>query len=468
MFLKKMGANLDPTGPVYYDGTHYLRYIEPVEEHVVQEMFSSGLIKHLHDCGLIPEFDEDSANLLFPDSFVGSLVIKSPAVKPINTGEEWSFLMFKDAALAFLEIVLIADQYGFTCRDAHIGNFIFDKTRPLWVDLGSFGKKESFVVPHPWLVEFFTNYLVPLKIWKLHPSIAHSIACRPLPYREAVSLLLVSCQNDSVFAHIYGKLTAQFLKLDNYHGQGIFHKLLKAIFKKSTPKRIAKLCKEILPLQAQKRSAWKSYQDDSLVDGKIVDNLNPRFERVISLLGGIKPQSVLELAGNAGVLSEAIARRMPQTSVICTDYDSCAIDSLHIRQKNTPLPNLSYFVLDFMQPPNCGIRFSPPCERFKSECVIALAVTHHLSLTQGFTFDEIFNEIRKFSLHTVLIEFMPLGLYNGKAVPNVPGWYSEEKFRISFERFFNLEQFEQLEENRILFYGTVAKNDSKDIVMSGS
>jgi len=50
---------------------------------------------------------------------------------------------------------------------------------------------------------------------------------------------------------------------------------------------------------------------------------------------------------------------------------------------------------------------------------------------------------------------MPLGLWDGKTAPAVPDWYTEEKFKKEFSKFFNVLLIKKLEENRVLFMGEV-------------
>jgi hypothetical protein len=96
-----------------------------------------------------------------------------------------------------------------------------------------------------------------------------------------------------------------------------------------------------------------------------------------------------------------------------------------------------------------------PEARFKSEAVLALAVTHHLILTQNYPIEYIFHRIERFSEKYVFIEFMPLGLYSKGVAPKVPNWYSTEWFRNNFSQHFELLLEEQLEANRILFVGKI-------------
>lgn len=103
---------------------------------------------------------------------------------------------------------------------------------------------------------------------------------------------------------------------------------------------------------------------------------------------------------------------------------------------------------------------------FKSDIVVALAITHHLLLTQGFKIDEIFHKINLFSNKYVYIEFMPLGLWGGNIniKPNVPSWYTKEYFEEKFKNHFTLLKKVTLESHmikgkkeahRILFVGKI-------------
>jgi hypothetical protein len=62
-----------------------------------------------------------------------------------------------------------------------------------------------------------------------------------------------------------------------------------------------------------------------------------------------------------------------------------------------------------------------------------------------------------YSKRYVFIEFMPLGLWNGKSAPPVPLWYNLDWHRNSFQNYFSIILEEKIEENRILFVGELLK-----------
>ena len=96
-----------------------------------------------------------------------------------------------------------------------------------------------------------------------------------------------------------------------------------------------------------------------------------------------------------------------------------------------------------------------PWKRFASDVVIALALTHHLILRHDIRIDIIFEMFAKYTKKYILVEFMPLGLWDGKYAPPLPAWYSIDYFRRAFEKYYNIILEEQLEKNRILFFGKI-------------
>lgn len=91
----------------------------------------------------------------------------------------------------------------------------------------------------------------------------------------------------------------------------------------------------------------------------------------------------------------------------------------------------------------------------KSDIVMALAVTHHLILTQQYQINDIFNTLKSYSNKYVFVEFMPLGLWNGHNNPTVPDWYTVDWFKEHFEKYFKLLKIDHYEKNRILFIGEI-------------
>jgi hypothetical protein len=139
------------------------------------------------------------------------------------------------------------------------------------------------------------------------------------------------------------------------------------------------------------------------------------------------------------------------------DYDDGAIErggrlvaeARYQRHENAEI-QINHFYFDFANP--WLSNFSSPLEnRVQGEVVLALGLTHHLLLGQRMSISTLLERLDRMSVGHLLIEFMPLGLYSGGAVPEIPDWYTVTWFRQNLSEFFTILKEEKLEENRLLF-----------------
>ena len=452
-------SGADPAGVLHTDGRRYLRGIHEAYATEIRQVIESGLIEALSSRALFPATAALNANV--PDELKRySLVLEHEAIRPMTYPREWSFGMVKATGLAFLEMLEEAWRRGYTSKDAHLFNFLFQGTRPKWVDIGSFARHDRLDAPLPWLAEFNSGILAPLRMWADGSAyLARSAIRHPsthLPTDEFLAYRYPWLRGRSAFTAKARWLLGWRSNAASIREVSARATIFRALFAKKAPGIFRDLRNRIEPLECPPSSAWGDYQDEYLDgNGKVV--MPRRFERIVELVGQHRPQSVLELAGNSGVLSQVIAERYPGTRVICSDCDAAAIDRLFGRVKSGALPNLSAAVLDFMVPEYTTAEIAPE-KRFAGDCVLALAVTHHLLLSQGYDYDTVFAKIRGYTKELAFVEFMPLGLHDGRSAPPLPGWYNLDAFNAAFSRHFERLHVEQLDENRILLVGRVARD----------
>jgi hypothetical protein len=136
--------------------------------------------------------------------------------------------------------------------------------------------------------------------------------------------------------------------------------------------------------------------------------------------------------------------------VICTDYDEIAIDKL-VKRFSDQNVKLAPAILDFVKPLG-NLRTDSPIMRFQSDMVIALAVTHHLILTQKISINVILDSLFGYSKQYVLVEFMPLGLWDGNTALPIPSWYTPEWFEAHLRKYASIEKVIHYSTNRILYF----------------
>lgn len=436
----------------------------------IKDLFESGLVSHLMQHDLMP-LTAISANHNLADK----LVIEQDLVSPVVYPFEWSPEMLRAAAGCTLKINQIANIYGYELKDAHPYNIVFKSGRALHVDIGSFIRKKENC---GWVAEaeFIDCYHDTLNAFSLGYTGIYKYAFIDnggLKYEQTILLNKLSRIFGSRLILFFRKLK-QLYKTSNLIASARIYKLVKpsilATFLNSIlrgsylPFRNTNYAyheKLLNSYNLAKRSRWGHYHQGSYLQSDGSVNLSPRFCYIVEIVRSLKVNSVIELAGNQGVLSREISNIDGIQKVICADYDFQAIDNLFLQ-----LPSfenkLFLASFDLM----ADIRETLTRERaarFRSDLVIALALTHHLLLAQPYTIDSVIDAIASYTNKYIIIEFMPLGLWDGVNSSCLPEWYDEQWFLDCLEKRFNVIERSQLEDNRVMYLGRLreaGKNNS--------
>lgn len=429
ILFDKIGV--DPCGRIFrWDGKLF-RAISVESKKKIEDLFRSGLLDELSSRNLMP-----ASRLTDFDIEGYGLVVEHQEIKPVIYPFEWTFSMLKDAALTVLEVNRVAKKYGYTTIDCHPYNICFNNCNPQFVDLGSFVKTEG---KWPAYEEFVKSYIYPLNLWK-H---GNSYLARKLLFSLSLS---DSIPHESYFLYknFFFRHLSPYLTKRVSQAYSIMLRMKKA--------DLERLSDKVSRINKKSSTEWTNYQAEYYDEsGMIVPNA--RFGRIAEIIKDTGINSVVELGGNRGAFSEFLKSRAGIERMVCTDYDEGAVDLMYQDMKRKSL-DITPALVDMMFP-LMNYYEEPPYERFRSEAVVVLAVTHHLLLTQKLSIDLIFEIIARYTNRYALVEFMPLGLHDGKSAPPLPAWYNRDWFRASFKSHFRPIIEEQLEENRILFFGEI-------------
>jgi hypothetical protein len=174
----------------------------------------------------------------------------------------------------------------------------------------------------------------------------------------------------------------------------------------------------------------------------------------------MNPRQIIDLGGNAGALIEYLDQDgiSELEEYIVLDYDDGAIEigrslwkqkikTQSMQQKSV---DINFYYFDFANP--WLSNFAPPLEkRITADVVIALALTHHLILSQHMDISTLINRFQNMTNKFLLVEFMPFGLSVGDKNSKSPEWYTLHWFREHLRSKFTIISEEKLEANRILF-----------------
>jgi SAM-dependent methyltransferase len=143
-----------------------------------------------------------------------------------------------------------------------------------------------------------------------------------------------------------------------------------------------------IPLQVR-RSFWSRYYADIQTFMR-PEAFTPKQATVARILEQCRPETVVDIGCNRGGYAILAARAGARVTAFDTDEDSVAL--LYELAKEQRLDILP-LVMDFLSPsPACGwrgLQFPSALQRLRSEMALALALVHHLAITQRQTFERI-------------------------------------------------------------------------------
>lgn len=425
---------IDSVGKVFYEGERVFRKINSDKIGDVEKMFSIGLIEELNSKGMIPY---TRRSYVFP---MFEYVLEHQRIEDPSYIQEWSFEMIRAVALFLLDLEEVLLKYGYTLKDCHSYNVMFCKNQPTYVDIGSF-------IPFTELGyatrEYYANYDQIMEMFIYDSSIARE---------RLMSQHHLGARYNYYYLHGVKNGVHTFSDLDD--------KLCEIARINSIEQAATLIESERLKIGAYKRneaSIWGKYQDNYYYNAEdMVSADNRRFSRIVELCEMLAPSSILELGANQGVLSKLLSRIEGVERLYATDYDEEAIDKLYRSLTNTNCSDACFHniipsVYDFTKDICLNISYKPFENRYKSELVIACAMSHHLILGQHINIKSIFEKLSRLTSRYVLIEFMPMGLWGGGEYPKTPDWYTQGWFEKTMREYFNILRIEELSLNRIAF-----------------
>ena len=395
---------LDPLGCILKKGNKIYRGVYVKSEKYFKELYETGILQTLAEYKLIPKF---RITEYYTDDFPIIFEIEKLRIIP---SQYWSFSMTKEEAKIKLFLIDILKEFGYGLIDGHCDNATFKDGIPIFFDFGS-------------IIKDVHNHNAIKQIYKCNITslMMHTLGdC----YCTRNIHTIVNCTTlDAFDTYEYKQIYRRFLsnnmqyKLKKIikHRQYIYPEMVDLLFPQKDEKE---------------KSFWCNY---SINDKNI--EISERFSKIIDKIKKYSSdaKSFLDLAGNSGVFSDLILKNTQIKDVSCMDLDEGAIE----RGINA-FNGINFILSNSVLPQNTEKNIF---EELKADIVSALAVTHHILLTQHIDVDYMLNTIKKYMRKYLYIEFCPLGMYsasNPEYIPEVPYWYTQAWFEKHLEKFFNI------------------------------
>ncbi len=437
---KVSGSFRDPSGFLFFrDGVIYRRINTVYKEHY-DCLINSGLYKTLVDAGLlIPHVDVDSDYLKSDHTY---LTIKPEPIPFISYPYEWCFSQLKNAALATLEIQKRALDFNMVLKDANAYNMQFRNNKPVLIDTLSF---EKYREGEPWIAyeQFCQHFLAPLALMSYTDirlnhlfkvfikGIPLDLASGLLPFHTRLKISMLS------HIHLHAKSQQYFadkpvskekkVKISRFALMGLVDSLTSAVKK-------LKIGTEY--------TEWGDYYEATNYSSEA---LNLKKRHVSEFLDKANPKTVWDLGANTGLFSRIASDRGIQT--VSFDIDPLAVEKNYLECVEKGETNILPLLLDLTNPsPAIGWenreRMSV-LERGRPDTVLALALIHHLAISNNLPLGDIAGFFSKMC-NSLIIEFVPK---NDSQVQRLLASredifpdYTQEVFENVFREYFTIQK----------------------------
>jgi hypothetical protein len=441
----------DPSGFLFTkDGTLY-RQINRSYQPDFDLLTSSGLYDALVEKGYLIPHSEAAPELALTDE--ACKVIEPERIPFIPYPYEWCFGQLKDAALTTLAIQKQAVESGMSLKDASAYNIQFRNGKPILIDTLSF---EAYKEGEPWAAyrQFCQHFLAPLalmayrdirlgRLLRLYvDGIPLDLASQLLPYRTRFSF------GFQIHIHLHAKLQQRHADSAQKPRQGNVSKTGHLGLIDSLETLIKKL------RWKQADTEWGEYYEATNYSD---DAMKQKEDVIRELLQESKPSEVWDLGANTGRFSR-IAEEIG-ADVISFDLDPVAVEKNYDECRQGKDTRLLPLILDLTNPsPGLGWAARERAsifERGPADTVLALALIHHLAISNNVPFDRL---ARFFAsvCNSLIIEFVPKEDSQVQKLlitrEDVFGNYNEEDFRNAFSEPFELKRRVELSDSKRVVY----------------
>lgn len=424
----------DPSGFIFKNEGNFYRQINPKAQTDYDRLMESGLYQKLVDKSLLIEHIE--LENIYASAYK---TLKPTQLSFVSYPYEWSFSQMKDAALATLRIQKIAMKYGMALKDASAFNIQFINNKPVLIDTLSL---ECYTEGEPWVAykQFCQHFLAPLALMSykdIRISKLSSVFIDGIPLDMASKLLPYKTKfNFSLLSHIHWHAKTQLKHADGK----IDTKKKVNVSKTGMLGIISNLYSSIKKLQWKLADTeWGDYYNNTNYSD---DAFEAKKALVSSFIKESNAKTLWDLGANDGTFSGLAADLGIDT--LAFDIDPVAVEKNYLRLKKTD-SKMTPLLMDLTNP-SAGLGWANNerdtlLARGKTDCVMALALIHHLSISNNVPLDMLAEYFASLGNH-LIIEFVPKGdskvdillATREDIFPN----YNLEDFEASFSNYFTL------------------------------
>ena len=434
----------DPSGFLFWrDGTIY-RWIDESYGAAFRHAQASGLYAKAVEAGLLLPFEVcDGMHHPAPGEAAREplAVLKPVQLKLLTYPYEWSFGQLQDAAIATLDLHLLALDHGMLLKDASAFNIQFVDGAPRLIDHLSFDRLEDHAA-WPAYGQFCRHFLSPLllmsyvdlsmgRLLQIHlDGIPLDLASRLLPRRTSFS------PGMQIHLHLHARVSRKYAAkrtrvLDS-------RRALSADRHRAIATSLKSLVKSLKP--KDQITEWGDYYSDTNYTS---DAFVTKKDIIVEFVKRTRPQTLWDLGGNNGEMSRAVRDLVDQ--ILCVDIDPRAVDLNYRECRKAGITNIVPAIADLTNPtPALGLFNKERLSLFgrrPPDLLMALALIHHLAITNNVPLPYI-AEIFGRQARTLIIEFVPKSDSQVQRLlanrQDIFPHYDEANFKQAFSEHFDI------------------------------
>jgi SAM-dependent methyltransferase len=411
--VRQAGSFRDPSGFVFELDGRILRAVDDRCLQTVGELRDSGLLARLIEDGLlVPTTIVEEPELLhrlrtiYPEP---AGFLQHERIHPISYPYEWSPAMLADAGICTIDLQIRLLESGYSLKDATAYNIQFHRGRPVFIDIPS--------IEHPprldvWIAlgQFGRMFTNPLLLNRHKGQSLRSYFLADLDGSDVsrvqrafgrLELLSPRLLLDVTLPYWFGRRAA---RLDDTQPRRLESRQTSPAAQIMNLRRLrSKLTR--LAGKTCSTGHWVAYTDTCSYSDRAEDC---KLREVGRFLQEHRPVSVLDVGSNTGRYSALAVEAGAQ--VVSIDSDADCIDRLYGETRGAGR-SLLPMCIDIANPSPaigfCNRERARFLDRIQVDCVLALAVIHHLHVTANLPLAGIRDLFADICGRHLVLEFVP-------------------------------------------------------------
>jgi SAM-dependent methyltransferase len=405
----------DPDGFVFRDGGRVLRCVFPHAVENLRTLLASAVAQAwvservLCPATIVPP----EGSTKWPANVAGrirdgAILVEHQPIWFPNYPYEWSPEMLRAAGEATLRLAREALENGFGLKDATPYNIMFDGPRPIFIDWLSFERRDPLDAIWPAYAQFVRTFVYPLMATRFGVQIGELLLVHRDGLQPGRIARLLGARR--WLPPFFGSVAVPALLSHDHNGVS----WNKALDRKARDTREAQF---VLASRLKKASRLlpkvSSNVKESAYTGAACIYSSTEWsakENAISeVLHRFRPEKVLDVGCHAGHFSKLAAKA--GAAVVAVDRDPNVVGALWKSAMESGLPILP-LVIDIARPSGaCGwanSEFPSFLDRARGrfDCLLMLALSHHLVVSERIPLDQIFELAAQLTRRLFIIEYV--------------------------------------------------------------